>query len=245
MTHDRPTWRVDGRATEPGAAGGFSRSAWQACGMVMRPMFPLESVLLPGMVLPLHVFEERYRTLVRDCMDGEREFGVVMIERGSEVGGGDARSQVGTVAQILQAEENDDGRWAMVAVGVRRIRVEKWHDDDPYPRAEVVDWADETDETGGSNGDHAADLAEMYRQQVSQLRRVLAMTAELGHEADPTVEVAQDPLVGSYHLAALAPIGPLDRQRLLAAAGPRDRLVRLAALLAEVSTDLEAQLGGA
>jgi Lon protease-like protein len=207
--------------------------------MSVRPMFPLESVLMPGMVLPLHVFEDRYRTMVRDCMAGEREFGVVLIERGSEVGGGDVRSIVGTVAQIVQAEENDDGRWGVVAVGVRRMRVQRWLDDDPYPRADLTDWPDEIDASD------EVDLDDLYRQQVSTLRRVLAMSAELGRPADPTAEVADEPLAGSYHLSVLAPVGPLDRQRLLAADGPRDRLVRLASLLAEESADLEAQLGGA
>lgn len=207
--------------------------------MPVTPMFPLESVLLPGMVLPLQVFEERYRALVRDCLASDQEFGVVLIERGSEVGGGDVRSQVGTVAQIIQAEVAEDGRWTVVAVGARRVRVHEWLDDDPYPRADLVDWPDDIDRADN------ADLEKLYRQQVSALRRVLAMTAELGLPADPTVEVSDDPLLGSYHLSLLAPIGALDRQRLLAANGPRDRIVRLGALLAEEAVDLEAQLGGA
>lgn len=200
-------------------------------------MFPLESVLVPGMVLPLHIFEERYRILVLDCMAAEREFGVVMIERGSEVGGGEVRSVVGTVAEIAQAEQFDDGRWAVIAVGTRRVRVTRWLDDLPYPRAEVEDWPD--DETGDVGALEAA-----YRQQVALLRRVLAMTAEMGRPASPTADVADDPLAGSYDLSALAPVGPLDRQRLLAAAGPAERLAVLAVLLADEAADLEAQLGG-
>lgn len=207
--------------------------------MTVRPMFPLESVLLPGMVLPLHVFEDRYRTLVHDCLASDREFGVVLIERGSEVGGGDVRSQVGTIAQIVEAQESEDGRWVVVAVGIRRFRVQEWLDDDPYPKANLDDWPDDTTDTDD------ADLAELYRQQVSALRRVLAMCAELGASVDATAEVADDPLPGSYHLSVLAPIGSLDRQRLLAAPGPRDRLMGLSVLLAEASRDLEAQLGGA
>src|SRR5688572_25865098 len=107
-------------------------------------MFPLGSVLVPGMVLPLHVFEARYRALVRDCVAGDGEFGVVLIERGSEVGGGDVRTDVGTVARIVQADEMPDGRFALGAVGVRRVRVQRWLDDDPYPRAELADWPDVT-----------------------------------------------------------------------------------------------------
>ena len=105
-------------------------------------MFPLGSVLFPSVVLPLHVFEDRYRTLMRDCLAGDREFGVVLIERGSEVGGGDVRTAVGTVARIVESEEYPDGRYAVVAVGVRRIVVDEWLPDAPYPRAEVHDWPD-------------------------------------------------------------------------------------------------------
>ncbi|HEV7759443.1 MAG TPA: LON peptidase substrate-binding domain-containing protein, partial [Acidimicrobiales bacterium] len=104
--------------------------------MPVTPMFPLGTVLVPGMLLPLHVFEPRYRQMLDDCLAGDRTFGVVLIERGSEVGGGDVRTGVGTLARILQAEQAADGRWALMAVGARRIRIDRWLPDDPYPRAE-------------------------------------------------------------------------------------------------------------
>lgn len=127
--------------------------------MAKLAMFPLGSVLFPTMVLPLHVFEERYRALARDCLAGDREFGVVLIERGSEVGGGDVRTDVGTVARIVEAEEYPDGRFGLVAVGVRRIVVDEWLPDDPYPRADVHDWpdADATDPGAASAGFDGAD----------------------------------------------------------------------------------------
>ena len=85
------------------------------------PMFPLGTVLFPYAVLPLHVFEPRYRVMTRRCLDGDREFGVVLIERGSEVGGGDVRFGVGTIARIVQVAETArrrlrarDGRLAPV-----------------------------------------------------------------------------------------------------------------------------------
>src|SRR5205085_6222751 len=95
------------------------------------PMFPLSTVLFPYAPLPLHVFEPRYRALVRDCIAGDGEFGVVLIERGFEVGGGDSRFDVGTVAQLVEAAELDDGRWLLTTVGTRRIRVATWIPDDP------------------------------------------------------------------------------------------------------------------
>ena len=90
--------------------------------MTRLAMFPLGTVLLPGAVLPLHVFEPRYRTLVADCLAGEPEFGVVLIERGSEVGGGDVRRDVGTVARIVEVAELPDGRSALVTVGTDASR---------------------------------------------------------------------------------------------------------------------------
>ena len=111
--------------------------------MAVMPMFPLGTVLLPGVVLPLHVFEPRYQQLVRDCVDAtEHEFGVVLIDRGSEVGGGDTRSDVGVVATMLQVAALDGGRFAVVTVGTRRFRVTSWLPDDPYPRADIEEWPD-------------------------------------------------------------------------------------------------------
>ena len=108
------------------------------------PMFPLGSVLLPGMVLPLQVFEPRYRVLVDTVLlADEPEFGSVMIERGHEVGGGDVRASVGCIARIVDFTRHEDGLVTLVAVGTRRITVEDWLEDDPFPRALVADWPDD------------------------------------------------------------------------------------------------------
>ena len=202
--------------------------------MPLRPMFPLGSVLVPSMVLPLHVFEPRYRALVKDCLAGDREFGVTLIERGSEVGGGDIRAMAGTMAEIVRSEEYDDGRWGLVAVGVRRIRVLGWRPDAPYPVAEVEDWPDEVASE--------PDLAGRYEARVAQLRRVLALAVELGMEGSPLVELAHDPSLGSHQIAILAPFGPLDRQRLLTAPGPDERLALEAELLEEQELLLRARI---
>lgn len=197
-------------------------------------MFPLGNVLFPSVFLPLHVFEPRYRELTRECLAGGREFGVVLIERGNEVGGDDQRTAIGTVAQIIEAKEFDDGRWALATVGTRRIRVLRWLGDAPFPNAEVEDWDDEpaTAATAGRYGTvrHA-------------LRRVLALKTELDEPAvDATIELSDDPTLGSYQVAAVAPFGPADQQTLLACAGPDARLARLDALLTEEEEFLRARL---
>lgn len=197
-------------------------------------MFPLGMVLFPSLFLPLHVFEQRYRVLARHCMDGNREFGVVLIERGSEVGGNDVRTSVGTIAQIVDATELDDGRWVLGTVGTRRVRVHEWLADDPYPRADVDDWED---------GVVEVDLMPAYDSARSMLRRVLALKSELTEPAvDATVELSDDPALGSYQASAVAPLGPADQQALLTAPDPSARLARLTELLAEEETFLRARL---
>ena len=200
-------------------------------------MFPLGTVLLPGAYLPLHVFEPRYRALVHDCLAGTPEFGVALIERGSEVGGGDARFDVGCVARIIEAGETPDGRFALATVGARRVRVEQWLPDDPYPRAEVTDWPDP---------DATADDAERLGGVFAELRRVLAMAAELGEAVPPAagVELTDDVVTASYQLAALAPVGPLDRLALLGAPTVGDRLGRLAEQLDDLGAVLASRLAG-
>lgn len=200
-------------------------------------MFPLGTVLVPSLGLPIHVFEPRYRALVRDCLAGDGELGVVLIERGSEVGGGDLRSGVGTVAGVLDPVELPDGRWTFTAVGLRRLRVVDWLPDDPYPRADVEEWPDPP--PGPS---HEA----LLEQVLTRLRRTLALATEAGDAAPPaTIELTEDPVLAGYQAAAVAPIGALDRQRLLCAAAPEQRLEQLDRLLVEVSEVLELRLAGA
>ena len=194
------------------------------------PMFPLGAVLFPHMVLPLHVFEPRYRALARDCLRHGQEFGVVLIERGAEVGGGDTRFAVATVARITGAAEFPDGRWALVCVGTRRVRVVAWLPDDPYPLALVEPLPDPPMGEEALEALSAADQA---------VRRALVLAAELAEPAAPaSVEVDGDPSVAAYQLAAVAPLGPVDQQRLLEEDDPAARL----RLLASLATDAAAVL---
>src|SRR6266446_5995251 len=125
------------------------------------PMFPLGNVLFPHAQLPLHVFEPRYRALAETCLAGDGEFGVVLIERGSEVGGGDSRFDIGTRARIVEARELPDGRWVLAIVGIGRVRVTSWLPDDPYPLAHVVDLADEP--TGATSSARRDDVERTLR----------------------------------------------------------------------------------
>jgi len=200
------------------------------------PMFPLGTVLFPHAPLPLHIFEPRYRALVRDCLAGDGEFGVVLIERGFEVGGGDSRFDVGTVARLVEAAELDDGRWLLTTVGTRRIRVVTWIPDDPYPLALVQDVAEPAFEAGA---EHALAEAE------EAVRRALAYKAELGEPAAPAmVRLDDEPARRAWQLAAIAPLGPVDQQALLESPGVNELVGRLAEAAGEAATLLAYRLSG-
>jgi uncharacterized protein len=197
------------------------------------PMFPLGTVLFPHGVLPLHVFEPRYRALTERCLADDAVFGVVLIERGSEVGGGDRRFAVGTTARIVQAGRVDDGRWVLVTVGEHRVRVSRWLPDDPYPIADV-DVLDEPDSPAAVS--LVPDIGRA-------LQRLLALRTELG-EPGPGVDVqlADDPVRASFQACALASLGPFDAQQLLELDDTAERLARLAALVDEETAVLEFRL---
>jgi Lon protease-like protein len=89
------------------------------------PLFPLNTVLCPGIAIPLHIFEERYRALIRDCLDGSTPFGIVRLREGIEVGpGAVALAAVGTIAEIRDVDRYDDGRFDLLVVGTRRFEID-------------------------------------------------------------------------------------------------------------------------
>ncbi|NYJ31349.1 LON peptidase substrate-binding domain-containing protein [Galbitalea soli] len=174
------------------------------------PMFPLGSVLFPCMPLPLRIFEERYLVMLARILENEpAEFGVVLIERGQEVGGGEQRFRYGTVAQITELE-GAEGFVSVLAQGERRIEIVEWLDDDPFPRAEVrvlpeLEWD--------------ASLEPLRLRAEQQVRRTLARVSEFADQRwAATVELSDDPVESSWQLAGIAPLGELDQIALLRSA---------------------------
>jgi uncharacterized protein len=198
------------------------------------PMFPLSAVLFPHATMPLHVFEPRYRELMRDCLAGDARFGIVLIQRGSEVGGGDERSSLGTQAVITQAAELPDGRWVLEVEGESLLAVEEWLPDDPYPVA-LVHEAPPVAEQGD-----AAPLVAPAGQRVRWARAVLA---EQGGAPPLAAEVeldgGGDTERASWQLCAAAPLNAYDAQRLLSAGGAPERLRLLTELMEELELDLQ------
>jgi len=196
------------------------------------PMFPLGSVLLPSMVLPLHLFEPRYRSLIDDCLQADREFGVTLIERGAEVGGDDTRTDFGCVAQILEADQFDDGRWFVTGVGTQRFTVVQWLPDDPYPQA-IIEYVEEVP---AADDDH-----ELFEVVVTQLAAINELAAARGARVEPIPDdLTTDPALGSFQVAVLSPLGAFDRQRVLSTLKPTDRLQLLDDMLREFLADLRA-----
>lgn len=193
-------------------------------------MFPLSTVLFPEAGLPLHVFEERYRVLMAHCLDADGTFGVVLISRGSEVGGGDERVDVGTLARIANVAELEDGRMLVVATGVRRVRVEEWLPDAPYPRARVVDLPDRV----------ATCSAGLLATAEGSLRRLRSLLSELGDvPALPhslRISGGQDQI--GWQLCDMAPLASIDLQRLLVADGLEARMTLLAELCDAMAGDV-------
>ena len=193
-------------------------------------MFPLGAVLFPYMPLALRVFEERYVVLLSRILGEEpAEFGVVLIERGQEVGGGEHRFGFGTVAEIVQVEAKE-GYIALVAQGGRRVEVIEWQGDDPYPSAEIreldeLEWNDE--------------LLPLLAQAEHEVRRTLALASEFADLPwSATVEVSDDPVEAAWQLAAISPLGPLDQVALLRATSMKQLLLLLFKLTVDASESL-------
>ena len=204
-------------------------------------VFPLGAVLLPGQFLPLQVFENRYKVMLFDLRhDDPAEFVVVLIERGSEVGGGDTRTTCGCVAHVSEVRETHDGRAFVAAIGTRRVRIRDWLEEDPYPRA-VVEPAHEgqwpTEPT-------ARDAADALAAEVSRTARAVGgLACRLGAPEWPTdLQLADDPVDRLWQLSLLTPLGTLDRQRLLGIDHPVQRWEALQDMLTDQQALLQARV---
>lgn len=199
------------------------------------PMFPLGSVLFPAMPLGLRVFEPRYLTMLQDILPTEpAEFGVVLIERGQEVGGGEKRFDVGVTARVAELKVGD-GFIGVTGEGMRRFEVVTWLAEDPYPLASVrelpvLEWDE--------------DLREQRDQTEALVRRTLARTSEFEELAwSPTVALADDPVDAMWQLAAIAPIGPMDQLTVLRSTSARELLDAIFVSTTDAAEVLDARSG--
>lgn len=202
-------------------------------------MFPLESALLPDQDLPLRIFEPRYGALVRHCVDGGDPFGVVLISRGREVGGGDERCDVGVLSRITECVDQGAGRYALRCRTGERIRVREWLPDDPYPRARITLWPDEPGpEVSPAQLLAVEDRAVALFERIAQVRGITLPGREvlLGH--DPQAPAGER----LFALASRIPIGTADRYTVLAAPTAAERLAALSEAVDAVAEVIEFQL---
>ena len=191
-------------------------------------MFPLGSVVYPGMPLSLQVFEPRYLRMLEHCLASGSGFGVVLIDRGSEVGGGDTRSGFGTLVTVEDARPTPDGVWKVLARGTSRIRVHEWLEDAPYPRAAVSIWSEEVPK---------ADPSTILEQCMESMTDFYARVTDRGRPIRLDFSVlSADPVEAGWQLCAASPVGDADRQKLL---GTPDVVARLELLNAMVIEQAE------
>ena len=199
--------------------------------MAVMPMFPLGSVLMPAMPLNLRIFEERYLKLLGDLLGEESpEFGVVLIERGQEVGGGEKRMDIGTIASVIEIGTTEEF-YGLQSVGSKRFRVNAWLPDDPYPIADIdflpdLIWDD--------------NLMPARVHLETKVRRLLAFASEFGDlQFGADVEFSDDPMDACWQLAGVLPVGQLDQIDLLASQSAEELIAKTNDIVNEGNKSLE------
>lgn len=201
--------------------------------METMPMFPLSMVMLPGAVVPLRLFEDRYLKMFRDVMAGDQRFGVVLIERGTEAGGDDVRFDTACVARMVGAAPQEDGTVLTVNVGAERVRVVEWLADDPYPRAIVRHLPD------GEPDSYVAASVEACRDLLTTIR---ALASEMGSDVGESPDLSEDPVRATFQIAHVAPLQSIDQQRVLEVDDPLARAETLRSLLESIAEMIRLEL---
>jgi len=171
------------------------------------PLFPLNTVLFPGMVLPLHIFEERYKLMIARCIEEERPFGVLLIREGQEVGETAVPYQVGTATVIARATQLEDGRMNIITIGLERFRLRAVRHDLPYLVGDAEPWP-----LTGAATEQAREQVEPMR---ALFRQYLSFLAQAEGHKIKIEEVPTDPQTLALLIAITLQV-PMDRkQRLL------------------------------
>jgi Lon protease-like protein len=197
-------------------------------------MFPLGSVLLPAMPLPLRIFEQRYLKLLGDLVASEKpEFGVVLIERGKEVGGGEKRVSIGTIASVTEIGTTQEFL-GLESFGSQRFRVNAWLPDDPYPLADIellpdLIWDDS--------------LLPAKAHLETKVRQLLAFVSEFGNlQFGADIEFSEDPMEACWQMAGVLPVGPLDQIDLLSSQSADELISRTYEIVKTANETLTAMI---
>ncbi len=189
---------------------------------------------MPAMPLSLRIFEERYLKLLGDLVGQENpEFGVVLIERGQEIGGGEKRLGIGTLASVTDIGTLDEF-YGIESIGTQRFRVNAWLPDDPYPMADIdfipdLIWDDS--------------LTMAKNQLETKVRNLLSFASEFGDlQYGSDTEFSEDPMQACWQLAGVLPVGPLDHLDLLQSLSAADLVLETQALVSTLDQALKAMI---
>jgi Lon protease-like protein len=197
-------------------------------------MFPLGSVLLPAMPLPLRIFEPRYLKLLGDLVASEKpEFGVVLIERGKEIGGGEKRMSIGTIASVTEIGTTQEFL-GLESYGSQRFRVNAWLPDDPYPLADI-------DLLPDLIWDDSLLPAKVHLE--TKVRQLLAFVSEFGNlQFGADIEFSEDPMEACWQMAGVLPVGPLDQIDLLSSQSADELISRTYEIVKTANETLTAMM---
>ncbi len=200
------------------------------------PLFPLQTVLFPGMTLPLHIFEERYRIMIDRCQTAKSPFGVVMITDGSDVDTGDGPpsiSRVGCFAKIVRSEKLEDGRFYIEVSGDNRFRIDETFENEPYMTGRVTPIKDDIADVDA--------LGPVFRNVTDQFRAYVAQLMARMNRTVSTIHLPGDPTMLSFAVAGAMDIPLPEKQLLLETPTTRERLELEACLLARDNARAEAE----
>jgi len=201
----------------------------EVISVIELPLFPLNTVLFPGQMLPLHIFEDRYRLMIRRCLAEDLPFGVVLIKRGTEVGAEAEPHEVGTIARILKSSHQSDGTIDIITVGQERFCIDRLIHDQPYLRGEVKTLPMRE----SAAPDALVNLADRVRDSVSRYIKLIAEAAGLQIQVDAMPDAPQQ--LG--YLAGVAmQIDNREKQEILAKSSLQEVLAREIQLLNRENT---------
>jgi uncharacterized protein len=206
----------------------MSEQGTQGSVIMEMPLFPLDVVLFPGMALPLHIFEPRYREMIGRCIDEQRPFGVVLIDEGSEDNGSATLHKVGTAARITRVEHLDDGRMNITALGTQRFRILELDRSGAYLSATTCLYPVINGRTR-----LAEEMARKVRPQVVEYVELLSKASETNLRLD---RLPENPKTLSMLVAIALQVSNAEKQGLLEIAGVPEILSRERYLLSWEST---------
>ena len=198
------------------------RDVWAKCGYIFGgrrrigrttmtfelPLFPLNVVLFPGMPLPLHIFEPRYRRMMGRCLETDRTFGVALLVDGEEGQAGTLPADVGCMAEIMEVAPFADGRMNLQTIGTRRFRILEVRDEDEC-LVGICEWLEDE-----ATSDNTVDAADRARHQLGRYFNALSQSVTLPAQLDE-LDVPEEPEALSLFIAAIMLLPNDQKQKLL------------------------------